>query len=259
MTTEKKRRLQNLLSSISTPNERNELQKLDHLKVKEITDFFSSIEADNEAKIDKMEKTLVNILASFESYRKASGEHSKHLVETFGSFTDKMVDKLKELGGTFSTSFEKNKPVNMAGVYKDMINQLSGVKKSIDEKPVPVWSWPQYASVGVRNKNFSNIDPAQNDIAGTLKIGTTTVTSAGTAVQISATSVPCYAVYVQAHESNTSAITVGDSTVVAALSGRKGITLYPTNSQKFVVSDLNMLYVDAITNSDKAHWYVEKA
>ena len=41
-----------------------------------------------------------------------------------------------------------------------MINQLSAFDTSIKNKPVPVWSWPQYASVGVRDKSFSNIDPS---------------------------------------------------------------------------------------------------
>ena len=32
--------------------------------------------------------------------------------------------------------------------------------QSIKDKPVPVWNWPQYASVGVRNSSFANVDPA---------------------------------------------------------------------------------------------------
>ena len=74
--------------------------------------------------------------------------------------TERLIEKLGELGGTLTTSYEQNKPVNAAGAYKDMINQLSAVNQSIKDKPVPVWNWPQYASVGVRNSSFANVDPA---------------------------------------------------------------------------------------------------
>jgi hypothetical protein len=165
LTLAKKKKLQALLGDISTPGENKELAKLDALKVKEIAEFFNTMEADNDAKIDKMGEQLTKIFASFELYRRSSSAHSKYLVETFGNFSENMIAKLGELGGTLSTSYEKNKPVNAAGVYKDMINQLSTIDKSIKDKPVPVWNWPQYASVGVRNKNFSNINPATEEAA----------------------------------------------------------------------------------------------
>jgi len=162
---EKKKNLQALLGSISTDMEKKELQKLDVLKVKEIVQFFEKVETENESKIDKMERSFAAILQSFEAYRKASSAHSKYLVETFGNFSESMVEKIGELGGTISTSFEKNKPINAAGVYKDMLNQLSAINKSVIDKPVPVWNWPQYASVGVRNKNFANVNPATEEAA----------------------------------------------------------------------------------------------
>ncbi|MES2006899.1 MAG: hypothetical protein V4436_02190 [Patescibacteria group bacterium] len=165
LTIEKKKKLQKLLGVISTPDEKAELQRLDALKVKEIVEFFEGIETENEEKIDKLEKTFGQVLQSFDGYRKASSAHSKYLVETFGNFSDSMIKKIGELGGTITTSYEKNKPINAAGVYKDMINQLSTIDKSIKDKPVPVWNWPQYASVGVRNKNFSNINPSTEEAA----------------------------------------------------------------------------------------------
>jgi hypothetical protein len=153
----------------------------------------------------------------------------------------------------------KDKPVNAGMTYKDIINGLAAVKQSVDDKPIPVWRWPQYASVGVRNKSFSNIDPATETKAGTISDGTTTISSAGTAVQLSATSTPCYRVIVTAHESNTGTVLVGASDVKAALSGRKGVSLYATQSQAFNVNDLNLLWVDSTASSDKVHWYVEKS
>ncbi len=45
-----------------------------------------------------------------------------------------------------------------------MINQLSAINKSVKDKPVPVWNWPQYAGVSIRDRNFSNINPATDSI-----------------------------------------------------------------------------------------------
>ncbi len=163
ITLEQKKKLQTLLGAISTTDEKAEIKKLDALKVKEITEFFEGVQTENETRVERLEKTLAQVLMSMENYRKASSSHSKYLVETFGKFSDAMVTKIGELGGTLTTSYEQNKPINTAGVYKDMINQISQVRESIDKKPVPVWNWPQYASVGVRNKNFANVNPATEE------------------------------------------------------------------------------------------------
>ncbi len=160
---DKKKKLQALLGAISTDAEKKEIQKLDALKVKEIAEFFEQVETENESRVERLEQTLAKVLSSFDGYRKASDAHSRYLVQTFGKFSDTMVEKIGELGGTITTNYEKNKPINTAGVYKDMLNQLSAVNKSIIDKPVPVWNWPQYASVGVRNKNFANVNPATEE------------------------------------------------------------------------------------------------
>ncbi len=68
----------------------------------------------------------------------------------------KGLDGIKEAFGKYATDVS----ANAAPVYKDIINALSAVKTSIDDKPVPSWNWPQYAGVSVRNKNFANINPS---------------------------------------------------------------------------------------------------
>lgn len=156
----KKKKLKDLLLSISTEDEKKEIARLDSLKIKEITDTFDEAEMEHEEKYDKLEKMLVTVVDSFNSYRKAAGKHSESLTTMFGDVSTNLTKGLEKLSGTLTTSYEKNKPFNAAGVYKDMINQLSQVNQNIIEKPVPVWNWPQYASVGVRNKNFSNINPS---------------------------------------------------------------------------------------------------
>ena len=96
-----------------------------------------------------------------------------------------------------------------------------------------------------------------SEAAGSVGDGTVNLTTAGTAQQVSTSSVPCKRVIITAHESNTNAITVGASTVVGALVGRRGKTLFPTQSEEFFVQNLNILYFDGITTGDDIHFYYE--
>jgi len=93
--------------------------------------------------------------------------------------------------------------------------------------------------------------------SSTVGDGTRTVTTAGTRVQLSASSVPCRKVLIQAHESNTGTIVVGGSTCVGALNGRRGVALFATQSQVFEISDLNLLYLDSTADGDKVNYYYE--
>ena len=86
--------------------------------------------------------------------------------------------------------------------------------------------------------------------------GTATVTTAGTRVQLS--DVTCKRVFIQALESNTGTIVVGGSTVVAALVGRRGFALFPTQGEFFQISNLNLLFVDSTQSGDIIHFYWEK-
>lgn len=281
-----KNKLKRLLDLLSTSEEKDQLRELE-----------MQMEAD---------KKLDAILDSFEKSINASKEAnlrvSRATIGSFEGFVDKLGEKLDELKGTITTSFVQNKPINAAPAYKDIINQLSAVKESIDKKPVPVWNWPQYASVGVRNKDFSNIDPAQSyanatttpsipygtllvyDNAGTIaKVsntaglpvslastalagldvtstpssvgdGTVNLTTAGTAQQVSTSSVPCRKVIISAHESNTGTIVIGASTVVGALAGRRGKALFSTQSEIFEIDNLNKLYFDGTVTGDDIHY-----
>ena len=85
--------------------------------------------------------------------------------------------------------------------------------------------------------------------------GTTTLTTAGTAVQLASNT--CKRVFIQAQESNTGTLVVGGSTVVAALVGRRGLALYPTQSAVFYVSNTNLLYIDSTVSGDKCNWFYE--
>ncbi len=78
--------------------------------------------------------------------------------------------------------------------------------------------------------------------------GTSTVTTAGTRVQLPTST--CKRALIQSHETNGAktnggVIVVGGSNVVAASAGRNGYAIYPTQSQVFEVSNLNLLWVDS--------------
>lgn len=124
-------------------------------------------------------------------------------------------------------------------------------------------------SMGLKNRAGTNINPATEEtlqdvlvaLGGTTTNtpgdGSRTITTAGTRVQLSASSVPCIKVIIQAHENNTGTVVVGSSSCVAALVGRRGVALFPTQSQVFEVSNLNSLYIDSTMDGDIVNYYYE--
>ncbi len=87
---------------------------------------------------------------------------------------------------------------------------------------------------------------------GKIVTGIKTVTTAGTAVQITTTSTPIPGVWVAADLGNSGPVVVGDSNVVAASGSMQGIILIPGNPSVFIpINNLNLLYVDAQNNGDE--------
>lgn len=81
--------------------------------------------------------------------------------------------------------------------------------------------------------------------------GRQTVTSAGTRVQLSSTSVKCREVTVMSETDNTGLIAVGDSSVVAAEGSQRGIILLSGGSSVVLkINDLNMIYIDSSVSGD---------
>lgn len=83
--------------------------------------------------------------------------------------------------------------------------------------------------------------------------GARTVTTAGTRVQLSASSVPCRRVYIQALVGNTGSIYVGGSTIAAG----RGIELLATATITLEVSDLNLVYLDSSVNGEGVSYAYE--
>lgn len=86
-------------------------------------------------------------------------------------------------------------------------------------------------------------------------VGNATVTTAGTAVPLSTTSIPCTRVIVHAVGGH---IVIGDSNVVYAAASRKGVWLAKTQRETFYVKDVSDLYVDAASDGTLVSFYYEK-
>ena len=89
---------------------------------------------------------------------------------------------------------------------------------------------------------------------GKIVAGVTSVSSAGTAVQISSTDYRASGITIKAARANTNAIYIGDSTVDDD-TGK----LFPDQSITFSFNpshDISAIYVDADTNGNRAEWWV---
>ena len=107
-----------------------------------------------------------------------------------------------------------------------------------------------------RAKRVVLFDSSGNEISNgsgsAIVSGTTTVTNAGTAVQVTASSTPIKGVWVCADLIAAKVITVGDSSVVGNASGMRGVVLTPGNPPIYLpISNLNLIWVDSQSNGGK--------
>lgn len=91
---------------------------------------------------------------------------------------------------------------------------------------------------------------AYDNPGGSLICGRQTVTSAGTAVQLSTTPTSILEVAITAETDNTGYIVVGASDVVASLSTRKGVPLAAGGSITLGVDNLTDVYLDSTVSTD---------
>lgn len=109
----------------------------------------------------------------------------------------------------------------------------------------------------VLGKEIPFIDGSTVELEGydTLATGLKVVTNAGTRVQLSAASVPCKKVFIQANDQNTGELVIGDVNVVGASGAtRRGTALFASQGEWFPVSDLNLIYIDSTVNGEGVHF-----
>lgn len=93
-------------------------------------------------------------------------------------------------------------------------------------------------------------DDTSYDIPENVSDGRRLVTTAGTRVQLSATSVPCKSVAITAMPANTGIMVVGGSTVVGTTASRQGVPLSPGDTISLDIDNLNKIYVDATQSGE---------
>ena len=81
-------------------------------------------------------------------------------------------------------------------------------------------------------------------------VGRQTVTTAGTAVQLSSASLETDEVVITAETDNTGIIVVGDSAVIAALATRKGTPLLAGETLVIAINNLDDIYIDSTVSTD---------
>ena len=102
-------------------------------------------------------------------------------------------------------------------------------------------------SIKLASGSSVEIKPAQSIVTGTK-----TVTTAGTAVQLSTSSVACKYVMLNADEGNTGGLVfVGDSSVTALSGSQQGLQITPTANLKVEINNLNELWVDSQEDGDQ--------
>ncbi len=94
--------------------------------------------------------------------------------------------------------------------------------------------------------------------------GRAAVTTGGTAVRLSSTSVAITRVWIMAATANTNPVVIGGSDVVAAVGTRKGIALRSTDPPVTMgpadgVDELSDIYVDAVTNGEAVTYFYTPA
>ena len=97
---------------------------------------------------------------------------------------------------------------------------------------------------------ISKFAHSEESVFNTLSTGRQTVTTAGTRVQLSTNSIPCTRVVITAETDNTGIITVGGSSVVAALATRQGIPLSSGDSLTAYTNNINKIYLDSTVDTD---------
>lgn len=92
---------------------------------------------------------------------------------------------------------------------------------------------------------------AWDGIASEIRDNRQTVTTAGTAVQLSTSQIRAKRIIIQSESDNTGLIAVGGSTVVAAAGSQQGIVLVNAgDSVTLINNDLSEVYIDSSVNGE---------
>lgn len=97
------------------------------------------------------------------------------------------------------------------------------------------------------------VDQNSRPVTGTFRAmvsGKATVVTAGTCVQLTTTPTEAKSIDVTANYNNTDIVTVGGSGVIGAQTGRMGVPIASGNTYTFKVTDVSLVWIDAVSSGD---------
>lgn len=100
--------------------------------------------------------------------------------------------------------------------------------------------------VRILDANMQVVNPSALSIPSSIGNGSQTVTTSGTRVQLSVTSIPCRYIIIVGLVTNTDTIWIGGSTVVAG-SGRPLVAI---QSEKIDIDNVNKIWIDSVVNGE---------
>lgn len=153
MQTTKKEKLKKLLATLSTDDEKGEMAKLDSIKVKDIVSHFEEEIEESEANYDKL-------LFAFTKFATTSQKHSQVMQEGFSTFAETLAKKLDETGGKITSGYEKHKPKDLSGFFKDFSVLIEQGNKYSKDTSELIRNLKWNASQQIRDSNGSPIDPS---------------------------------------------------------------------------------------------------
>ena len=180
MTETKKQRLREILGKMASPEEMRQMDDADVVRrgaenMGALSDAFNMLLEDRDGTLEEIRKQ-----------KKATREMEASIVESLALLSKAIVDKLDDVkqAGYVGSKGQENYALGIQNMAKSLAEGFSTVKQSIDNKPGPVWRWPQYLYTGIRNTQFQPVDPAVDSmdigeydyVAMTLSGGNTTET-----------------------------------------------------------------------------------
>ncbi len=151
---EKRKRLREILQGVSTPEELKQLEDKGVMP-KASYDLNRLGEAMQLLLEDKDYVSREGIKT-----RERTATMEANMMKGFMEVAAAVVTKLDEVKGYVGSQGQGDYALTMQNMAKSLAEGFASVKKSIDDKPVPVWRWPQYLYSGIRDTQFNPINPS---------------------------------------------------------------------------------------------------
>ena len=137
------------MEEFSTPEERAKLRQSEETR-KRVNDL-----------IDQIKPLQVEIEKPKNDNTQDQMRIMKRMIEVMSAGFEGLVSKMDEVKQTTIEGRGQNDfAPSIQNLVKSLADGFGSVKKSVDDKPVPTWKWPQYLQTGVRNTQFEPINPA---------------------------------------------------------------------------------------------------